>query len=133
MNQKWSGGNHFGYEGGFCLPGLCIGGYGGSRFRYGGGGGGGYHHNGGGGRSMDRIGYRETMYCKPVTCLSGACHALHLHLDKGLYESLVSKNAEKQHTSSVDYIPETFKYNVNKNYGFKKVKEEAAMSPQSNN
>lgn len=135
IDQKWSVGNHIGYEGGFCLPGLCIGGAGGSRVHYGrdhfngGGGGRGIQYRGG---SMDRSGFRETMYCKPLNCWGGSCDALHLHLDKGLYESLVSKNAAK-HTSTVDYnIPETFKYNVNKNYDLKEVKEEAAMAPQSN-
>lgn len=117
IDQKWSGGNHFGYEGGFCLPGLCIGGSGGSRFHYG------SDHYGGG--------YRQTMYCKPLTCYGGSCDALHLHLDKGLYESLVSKSAVK-HPSTVGYnIPETLKHNVNRNYEFNDVKE-AAMAPQSN-
>ncbi|ESQ28371.1 hypothetical protein EUTSA_v10019292mg [Eutrema salsugineum] len=126
LDQKWSGGNQFGYEGGFCLPGLCIRGAGGSRVQYGGGGRG-IQYNGGGGRGMDRIGFRETMYCKPLTCWSGSCDALHLHLDKGIYESLVSKEAAKQ-PSTVDFIPETFKHNANTNYEVK----EAAMAPQSN-
>ncbi|CAH8327119.1 unnamed protein product [Eruca vesicaria subsp. sativa] len=127
VSQKWSVGNHFGYDGGFCLPGLCIRAAGGSRVNFGRGGRRGrVRYNG----SRDRIGFRQTMYCKPVTCWSGTCHALHLHLDKGLYESLVHKNAAKQPLNVVDYnIPETFKHNnVNNNY---KV-QEAAMTPQSN-
>ena len=124
-SQKWSVGNHFGYDGGFCLPGLCIRGAGGSRVNFGRGGRGRIRYNG----SRDRTGFRETMYCKPLTCWSGSCDALHLHLDKGLYESLVNKNAAK-HPSTVDYnIPETFKHNnVNNNYDV----QEAAMTPQSN-
>ncbi|EOA34503.1 hypothetical protein CARUB_v10022044mg [Capsella rubella] len=115
-DQKWAGGNHFGYQGGFCFPGLCVGGTGGSRVNFGTGGG----------------GYRQTMYCKPLTCYGGSCDALHLHLDKGLYESLVSNNAAK-HPSTVGYnIPETFKDSVNRNYEFKEVKD-AAMAPQSSN
>ncbi|KAJ4909713.1 hypothetical protein Rs2_04334 [Raphanus sativus] len=122
VSQKWSVGNHFGYDGGFCLPGLCIRGAGGSRVNFGRGGRGRMRYNGG----RDRTGIRETMYCKPLTCWSGSCDALHLHLDKGLYKSLV---AAKQ-PSTVDYkIPETFKHNnVNDNYEV----QEAAMTPQSN-
>ncbi|VVA98758.1 unnamed protein product [Arabis nemorensis] len=132
IDQKWSVGNHFGYEGGFCLPGLCIRGAGGGRVNYGTD-----NYSGGRGKyrggSMDRSRFRETMYCKPLTCWGGSCEALHLHLDKGLYESLVSKNAAKQ-ASTVDFsIPETMKYNVNTNYeDFKEMKEETAMAPQSN-
>ncbi|KFK41322.1 hypothetical protein AALP_AA2G115000 [Arabis alpina] len=135
IDQKWSVGNQFGSEGGFCLPGLCIRGAGGGRFHYG-------RDNYDGGRGLQyqrgsvdrRSGFRETMYCRPLTCYGGSCDALHLQLDKGLYESLINKNAAKQ-PSTIDYnIPETFKYNVNKNYeDFKEVKEEeAAMAPQSN-
>ncbi|XP_010511909.1 PREDICTED: uncharacterized protein LOC104787945 [Camelina sativa] len=117
IDQKWSGGNHFGYQGGFCLPGLCIGGSGGSRVHFG-------RDNYGGG-------YRQALYCKPLTCYGGSCDALHLHLDKGLYESLVSKNAEKLPATVGFNIPGSFKQNVNRNYEFKEVKE-AAMAPQSN-
>ncbi|CAE5963483.1 unnamed protein product [Arabidopsis arenosa] len=128
VNQKWSGGSHFGYEGGFCFPGLCIGGSGGSRVHYG------RDRYGGGNQYRGGIGYRETMYCKPLTCYGGSCDTLHLHLDKGLYESLVRNTKTAKQSSTVDYnIPETLKHNViiNRNYEFKMVKE-AAMAPQSN-
>ncbi|KAL1218521.1 hypothetical protein V5N11_001685 [Cardamine amara subsp. amara] len=122
-DQKWSVGNHFGYEGGFCFPGLCIGGSGGSRFNFG------REHYGDGTEYRGGNGYRQTLYCKPLTCWGGSCDALHLQLDKGLYESLIRKN-EVKHASSIEYnIPETLKHNdVNINYDFKKVNE-AAMAP----
>ncbi|AEE34853.1 hypothetical protein AtNW77_Chr1g0069861 [Arabidopsis thaliana] len=127
INQKWSGGSHFGYEGGFCFPGLCIGGSGGSRVHYG------RDHYGGGSQYRGGIGYRETMYCKPLTCYGGSCDALHLHLDKGLYESLIRNTKTAKQSSTVDFnMPETLKHNViNNNYEFKMAKE-AAMAPQSN-
>ncbi|CAN8238953.1 unnamed protein product [Cochlearia groenlandica] len=129
--QKWSVGNQFGYEGGFCLPGLCIRGSGGARGHYG------TDYNDGGSRYYNgvRNGYRETMYCKPLACWGGSCGAIHLHLDKGIYESLVSKKAAKHALNTTrkqrfsDYnVSRTFKDNVNINNDIKEV----AMAPQSN-
>ncbi|KAG2253261.1 hypothetical protein Bca52824_083397 [Brassica carinata] len=63
---------YVGYNGGLCLPGLCVRGSGGSTVTYGGGGGE-IQYNGG-------VGLIETMYCKPLSCWSGSCDVHHLHL-----------------------------------------------------
>ncbi|XP_010551339.1 PREDICTED: uncharacterized protein LOC104821981 [Tarenaya hassleriana] len=184
INEKWFSGNHFGYGGEFCLPGICIGGGGSTRVHLGSGDahfGFGVHGNhlsghkdrayleggdegtffGGNGNDDDHTklrgyasgcgwsgnhdsycsgglpgvgggaSYRETMYCKPVACTSGSCRGLHIHLDKGLYKSLVSKRAgnfkEAEHSSPTHHKPETLEQKENN------VKEAAMVkAPESN-